>query len=300
MDHLFSLTGKKDSVLTDCGYKSRTWITLYTVSICFHLFFFMALISIQNFTVPEKIVPAIQVSLVPLVPAKQGEPVHTKKKSASGEKNTKKSVSQHIKKGTKTVSKPDNANIIKPVSGLKIKPEKTTKKHVAEKPKVSLKRKTYRPDTVMANARNNIKKSLEKKENNSLDKAFKRLEKKVREEGNSRVGVPGKISPGSKFKNNGNIKAIDLYNMELMYRIQQNWAFNDILAGQDKHLEVRVIIKIMKDGNIRDIWFETRSGNRYLDESALRAIKKSVPLPELPMGYSSYDIGLIFTPSGLK
>jgi len=80
----------------------------------------------------------------------------------------------------------------------------------------------------------------------------------------------------------------------------QNWVFNDILARMDKNLEVVVLIKILKNGEIRDIIYETKSGNRYLDESAKKAIKKSNPLPPLPAGRRSYDLGLIFTPRGLK
>jgi colicin import membrane protein len=85
-----------------------------------------------------------------------------------------------------------------------------------------------------------------------------------------------------------------------MYRIRQNWAFNERLANAEKGIQARVLIKILQNGQIRDVWFETRSGNRYLDESALKAVKKSNPLPPLPKGYVTYDVGLQFTPSGLK
>jgi colicin import membrane protein len=86
----------------------------------------------------------------------------------------------------------------------------------------------------------------------------------------------------------------------MTYRIKQNWAFNQRLAGSEKAIEARLLIKILKNGQIRDVWFETRSGNRYLDDSALKAVKKSNPLPQLPKGYATYEIGLRFTPSGLK
>ncbi|MBF0376852.1 MAG: cell envelope integrity protein TolA [Desulfamplus sp.] len=95
-------------------------------------------------------------------------------------------------------------------------------------------------------------------------------------------------------------EAIGLYNLELMYKIRQNWSFNEKLAGAENKIEVRILIKILQNGEIRDIWFETRSGNAHLDDSALKAVKRSNPLPPLPSGYTSYDIGLIFTPSGLK
>ncbi len=58
----------------------------------------------------------------------------------------------------------------------------------------------------------------------------------------------------------------------------------------------------MQNGKIKDIWFEKKSGNSYFDESAFKAVKKSDPLPKLPKEYFKpyYNLGLIFTPSGLK
>ena len=88
--------------------------------------------------------------------------------------------------------------------------------------------------------------------------------------------------------------------MVLGSQIEQNWVFNDTLARIDQNLEVRILIKILKSGEIRDIIYETRSGNQYLDESAKKAIKKTNPLPPLPPGMYSYDVVVIFTPKGLK
>ncbi|MFK5953390.1 MAG: cell envelope integrity protein TolA [Desulfobacterium sp.] len=164
--------------------------------------------------------------------------------------------------------------------------------------KVSLKKKTYRPEKVLASAKKQMAQSVKKQEKSSLDTALKRLRKKVAAQGSKRGGMFG--TNGTSMTGNGKkTRAIDLYNLELMYRIQQNWAFNFQLAGGKDTSEVRILIKILKSGHIRDIWFETRSGNRLLDESALKAVKKSDPLSPLPGGYDSYDVGLIFTPSGL-
>ncbi|MBF0411619.1 MAG: TonB family protein [Desulfamplus sp.] len=90
------------------------------------------------------------------------------------------------------------------------------------------------------------------------------------------------------------------YNLELYYKIRQNWSYNPSLVVSDGKAEVRIVIKILKNGEIKDIYFETRSGNNELDESALKAVKKSNPLPPLPEGYTSYDIGLVFTPTGIN
>eukprot|EP00831_Metopus_contortus_P063380 TRINITY_DN55862_c0_g1_i1.p2 TRINITY_DN55862_c0_g1~~TRINITY_DN55862_c0_g1_i1.p2 ORF type:complete len:100 (+),score=21.47 TRINITY_DN55862_c0_g1_i1:158-457(+) len=58
-------------------------------------------------------------------------------------------------------------------------------------------------------------------------------------------GVPGMGAKGDKTE----YTAMDLYNLELMYRIQQNWAFNERVAKAEKGIEARVLIKILKNGN---------------------------------------------------
>lgn len=98
----------------------------------------------------------------------------------------------------------------------------------------------------------------------------------------------------------GEASPLTLYQMVIKSAIEQNWVFNDVMAGLNKDLEVRIFIKILKSGEIRDISFETRSGNNYLDESAKKAIKRANPLPELPKGMFSYELVLGFSPRGLK
>jgi colicin import membrane protein len=89
---------------------------------------------------------------------------------------------------------------------------------------------------------------------------------------------------------------------EIQYQIQKNWAFSQQLAGDNTQLEAILAIKILRNGEIEDIWFDKKSGNTYLDESAYKAIVKSNPLPALPKDYmqSFYEIGLRFGPKGLK
>ncbi len=87
-------------------------------------------------------------------------------------------------------------------------------------------------------------------------------------------------------------------------RINRNWAFSEHLASRRFNLEAVLVIKIRGDGEIVNIWFEKKSGDRYFDNSAYNAVVKSNPLPPLPQAYTSYadtfTIGLRFTPSGLN
>jgi outer membrane biosynthesis protein TonB len=87
-------------------------------------------------------------------------------------------------------------------------------------------------------------------------------------------------------------------------RINRNWAFSEHLASRRFNLEAVLVIRIRSDGEIVDIWFEKKSGDRYFDNSAYNAVVKSNPLPPLPQAYTAhadtYTIGLRFTPSGLN
>lgn len=92
----------------------------------------------------------------------------------------------------------------------------------------------------------------------------------------------------------------DIYKAQISYQIEQNWAFSANLAGGRKDLKTILVITILPTGKIQNLWYEQRSGNNFLDQSAYNAVKKSDPLPPLPKGYSDYTIALVFTPAGLN
>ncbi len=88
------------------------------------------------------------------------------------------------------------------------------------------------------------------------------------------------------------------YNL-IWQRIRSAWVLPDEALRGQKNLETIINIRIAKDGQIEEVQFEKKSGNSYLDESALRAIKKANPLPPLPPGFEGdkFDLGVRFTPS---
>ncbi len=169
------------------------------------------------------------------------------------------------------------------------------------KPKTSLKKKTFKTEKAIQSAIKNIEAKAEKNapENtpDPLAKALANLEQKV-EEGPPGVGTGVGEGGGGK----ATLDQMDIYKVEIAYVIQKNWAFSEPMVGGRKDLEARLVIKILPEGRIADMFFETKSGNAYFDESVYKAVKKSDPLPPLPKGYrrSSYMVGLRFTPSGLN
>jgi colicin import membrane protein len=92
----------------------------------------------------------------------------------------------------------------------------------------------------------------------------------------------------------------DIYKAQISYQIERNWAFSANLAGGRKDLRTILVITILPTGQIQNLWYEQRSGNNFLDQSAYNAVMKSNPLPPLPKGYPEYTIALVFTPAGLN
>ena len=183
-------------------------------------------------------------------------------------------------------------------------PEATSLK--PKKIKRSLKKKTFKPEKVVKNALRRIKKDIEESQSEQIKKAIARLEEQVEKSGPANLdkqGAPkGPNAPGDTgAEGKKALELIDIYRIEVAYRIQKNWAFSQQLAGGQTNLEAWVAIKIARNGEIKDIWFDKRSGNNYFDEAAKIAIMKSNPLPPLPNGYLRpyCEAGFHFTSSGL-
>jgi len=179
------------------------------------------------------------------------------------------------------------------------------------KPKTSLKKKTFKPAKVVQSAIKRIEKTAEDSKPDPLASAIGRLRDQVaaseKEKKDAAAVDSGEKKPGAEGDSAAGgagdgvlTSEILLYQQALSYHIRNNWVFSEELAGNRFDLEVRLMIKIAASGEIKDVWFEKKSGNRYLDESAYKAIMKSNPLPALPKGYQRYNVGLIFTPSGLQ
>jgi TonB family protein len=68
------------------------------------------------------------------------------------------------------------------------------------------------------------------------------------------------------------------------------------------NIETVVLARILRNGAVTDVTFEKRSGNRYFDDSAIRAIKKASPFPPLPAWIrdNSIEIGIRFHSSEFR
>ena len=91
------------------------------------------------------------------------------------------------------------------------------------------------------------------------------------------------------------------YYAAIWSKIKGQWSLpRDILSKEN--IETVIQARILRNGAISDIIFEKRSGNRYFDDSAMKAIKKASPLPPLPewIRDNSIEIGIRFHSSEFR
>ncbi|MEA3415258.1 MAG: energy transducer TonB [Thermodesulfobacteriota bacterium] len=213
----------------------------------------------------------------------------------------------------KEIVKPEKALVSKSLPVTVAKTNRDSSKAISVSPKrkrikKSLKKKTFKSSRVVKSVIARVEKKVEEARPNPVAEAIDRLKNKVasgRQEPLSKTGVASSstgVLGGSGGGEKKALELIDIYRAQISYYIEKNWAFSKQLAGERIDLAAVVVIRIMRNGEIKDVWFEKKSGNTYFDESAYKAVMKSNPLPMLPKGYLRpyYNLGLIFTPSGLR
>ena len=79
-------------------------------------------------------------------------------------------------------------------------------------------------------------------------------------------------------------------------RIQTNWLQNTIDPGVRAAHTAHAVVEftIYKDGTVKDIRISQTSGNLSMDNSGLRAIMSSNPMPGLPPDYAGSNVRVIF------
>jgi TonB family protein len=84
------------------------------------------------------------------------------------------------------------------------------------------------------------------------------------------------------------------YLLLIRNRIAANWSPPSGLVTGGQPVRAVIYFKIARDGSVAGIAIESRSGREYFDRSALRAVAISNPLPPLPEGFNSGDLGVHF------
>ncbi len=284
------------------GVKRFAWVLL--ASFLAHILFFVGIFWIHDFDFLTPKPRVVRVDLVSFVPGPVGGQSEPEPVQAKTPPSTDASVNLNTKPLPPVEAQPVPVPVLKPDVSLKTKPKnikdliaarKKKEKPADKKKPEKLKPKPKKnPEKELQKAREALAKKVETQNQEQINQALERMQAAIASKGkeDAQGGGSGIGSKGSG--------PVELYKMKLAYAVRQNWVFNDIMAGMNQNLEVRILVKILKSGEIRDLSYVTRSGNKYLDESAKKALQRSNPLPELPKGMPSWDVEIGFTPKGLK
>jgi hypothetical protein len=135
----------------------------------------------------------------------------------------------------------------------------------------------------------------------SSNPAVENLRKKLGER-TSTDNAKGESSPAANSAASADADdRLAQYYTVIWSRIKSHWNLPGGINPKD-NIEAVVQMRIMKNGAITGISFEKKSGLAYFDNSVLRALKKSDPLPPLPPWYreNGLDLGIRFLSSDLR
>jgi TonB family protein len=124
---------------------------------------------------------------------------------------------------------------------------------------------------------------------------------KTAAKGGASAGIgAGGVAYSSSGEGAGADAKITAYYGEIWFRIKEKWVLPQGIIPKGE-LESVIVVNILRSGAVTDFHFEKRSGNRYFDESAMRAVQKASPLPPLPgwLSGSSLSLGIRFHSSEL-
>ncbi len=154
------------------------------------------------------------------------------------------------------------------------KPLTIAKRTITKREAPAVVKPTASPSTMIDKAISKIERKVKKDTSADIDQAIAKLEGQVRQRPASGIG-DRKPTVGISIR---------IYQIEVENKIKQNWSYPVAMGGRSD-LEAIVVVKVKKDGTILDKQFKKRSSNAVFDQSVLKAIERSDPLPPFPEGY---------------
>lgn len=132
--------------------------------------------------------------------------------------------------------------------------------------------------------------AVRKDDGRQVQRAIDDIRKKVS------AATPQASAPTSQSANSAESSSrMDAYYALIWSRIKSQWALPRGIVQRD-NLEAVIEVKITRDGRVSSLGIEKSSGNRYFDDSAIKAVRKASPFPPLPavLQASSAEFGIRF------
>lgn len=245
------------------------WSPMLVLSILLHLSIFFVILFVPE-SIPTRRVEGVvyEVNLVEM-PSREDLDLQRKGPVKTGKRET-------------TVKRPTRAKRIQSLTKEK-KPIVIAKRKVKDKkkerppltdPKISSSKLI---DQAISRIKTRVK--SESEDNIHIDRAISKLKNGVNSRSQSRP-------PGGQPRNGIYLR---IYQVEVETKIKGNWSY-PVALQIPKDLEAIVVLKVKNDGTILRSQLKKRSSNPVFDQSVLKAIERSDPLPPFPEGYrKSHD-----------
>lgn len=250
--------------------EGNRWGVMLAISLILHLSVFSAAVFLPGLS-PSRDIGGIvyEVDLVEMSSLTQYE------SSTSQPSGSQETTSSTVTTAKKIETKEEkNAAEIEKISTSK---KKTTKKQETTKTV----KKTKKDDTTRLNKAISEIREKTASEEGHLEKAMSQLRSETGGDTGSSSGASGAGGIGSL--------SMRIYQINVKSHIQDNWSYPAAMQNR-KDLEVTVLLRVKKDGTIMKSEFKKKSKDTIFDESVIKAIEKSNPIPPFPEGYEkSYE-----------
>jgi colicin import membrane protein len=245
------------------GSNDMRWSPMAVLSFLFHLAVFSIILFIPESSPTRPVKGMVyEVHLVEMPSVQRSSP--------------KGSRSSTVKKTKKESRKRDTARRIKSKK-KESKPLVIAKRSVKKKTTTPTKPKLS-SSQLIDRAISRVERTVQSDEKSHVDQAISKLESALGPTGysdNRGAGLAGMV--------------IRIYQAEVEQWIKSNWSYPVALQGQED-LEAIVVVMVKRDGTIVKSHIEKRSENKIFDQSVIRAVERSDPLPPFPDGYrKSHD-----------
>jgi TonB family protein len=154
-------------------------------------------------------------------------------------------------------------------------------------------RKEKQREEYLKTALDRLRKQAGQQGSSDMKKALAGIREKIGREGGA-IEARTPVAGGSE---QAGASILNIYLGLVWDKISSNWVVPPNLL-RHKDMETIVVVRIHKNGGIGSAWLEKRSGNIYLDSSAMRAVRLSSPFSPLPpeIKESVLEIGIRFRP----
>lgn len=271
------------------------WKLPFNIAIGFHVLFILGALYLPGlFNTKPKFADIYTVSLISLPDTvTQAEPVQEKaEEPIAAPPVTAKKIAPIAESIKQLSPAPQKAISIKPLNKKKIKktPEKTENLRAKE---LERKRREKLAEALRAE-------QLAEENAHDAQKALERERNMIKTPTTAAARPAMKKTTAGKSIGGSSNLIQGQYHAAIFARLHQFWSLPEHLQ-KDTELTAVVVITITKSGQVANMFFENRSGNKIFDQFVTKTIEAASPLPAIPaaMKKQRYEIGLRFKPGSI-